>query len=300
MATHTSYAVLHQASVGAVRLEPGDLVGRMRSAGMRLDHPHVSEAHAYLSLRDGALRLLALRGVLALDGQVVREVRLAPGQRIGLALALELDVVEVRNPERLLALAWPGRPPEVLAGGVVSLVPGIGPVGRIVPDAPVHLWTDGSGWVVAQGGRSRPLRAGDLLQIAGETVAVVDVPVGGADAETVPGGRLDEPLCIEGYYDAVHIHRQGRPSVVLAGAAGRLMAELGAIGQPVHWTEMGRALWPDDDDDPARLRKRWDLTLLRIRRRLARAAIRTDLVLPDGAGKVQLLLGPGDRWVDRG
>ena len=43
-------------------LIPGDLIGRMHTAALHLDDGRVSEAHAMVSLRDGSLRLLSLRG----------------------------------------------------------------------------------------------------------------------------------------------------------------------------------------------------------------------------------------------
>ncbi len=301
MPSPSSYAVVCHPSVGPVRLEPGDLVGRLRSAVLRIDHPHISEAHAYLSVRDGALKLLALRGGLALAGRVVREVTLVTGQEVTLARDQALTVEQVHHPEHLLALKSAHRPREVLTGRALSLVAHEGLVGRIVPDAAVHLWTDGSGWVARSGGEpARPLSPGDVLEVGEEHYEVVEVRAErGATPSTGLAGRLDPPLRIEGYFDAVHVHREGHAPVVLSGAAGRLLYELGAIAQPVHWTEMGRTLWPAEDD-PERLRKKWDITLVRLRQRLARDAIRTTLVHPDGTGHVQLLLQPCDQYIDRG
>ncbi|MEQ1564360.1 MAG: FHA domain-containing protein [Myxococcota bacterium] len=302
MSSTTSYAVVRDPTAGAVRLAPGDLVGRLRSAALRIDDPNVSEVHAYVSLRDGALQLLALRGSLAVGGKVVREVTLTPGLRVALAHERFLDVVEVANPERLLALEGPfGR--EVLSGRSLSVVDegGVRLVGKIVPGALAHLWTDGAGWVCrTAGGPPRQVEPGATLPVGGVVLRVVELEVG-ADAAlaTAARGRLNEPLEVEGFFDAVRLRRRGGPWVVLNGAAGRLVYELGVIGQPVHWADPARVLWPGEDDLDL-VRKRWDVMLIRLRRRLARASIRSDLVSSDGSGKVWLLLERQDRFVDLG
>lgn len=303
MSDHTSYAQLFHASTGSVRVGPGDIVGRMRSAAMRIDNPHVSEAHAYVSLRDGALKLLALRGGLAVAGRLVREVTLAPGVQIALAKDHFLSVESVRNPEKLLALKGPGLEPEVLTGRSLSVVHGPTPrvEGRILPDAALILWTDGAGWMARIGsGAPRPLEPGDTLEVEGAVYEAVEVSALGGDAPaTALAGRLDQPLQLRGFYDACHVHRQGLPPLVLGGAAGRLLCELGAIGQPVHWRDVAQILWPADDDGD-RLRKRWDVMLIRLRKRLAQASVRTTLVQADGTGNVQLLLTPLDQFTDLG
>jgi hypothetical protein len=299
--TTASYVVFHHPSVGRVRLQPGDLVGRLRTAALRIDHPHVSEAHAYLSLRDGQLQLLALRGGLALGGKVVREVTLVAGQQVQLAMGQVLEVVEVRLPQALLALRSPnaqaGARPELLSGRSLSWVDG-SLVPRIVPDAPLQLWTDGAGWVARLGeGVPREVQAGQRYDVGPFELEVVEVPVdGGQTAATALDGQLDPPVRVEGYYDTVHLHVDGRSTHVIAGTAARLICELGEIGQPVHWAEVGRLVWPDESDLD-RMRKKWDLTLIRLRRRLGDAGLRTDLVHPDGTGNVQLLLRPSDAYV---
>lgn len=46
----------------------GDVVGRLWTAALQLDDGRVSEAHAMVSLREGQLQLLPLRGALAVGG----------------------------------------------------------------------------------------------------------------------------------------------------------------------------------------------------------------------------------------
>jgi hypothetical protein len=222
----------------------------------------------------------------------VREVTLARGLTVALAHELELEVLLVQHPEHLLALQGPGLGREVLSGSAL--------VGRIVPGAPVHLWTDGEAWVCQLPGEPpRALVAGDELVVAGTTLQVLEVPGPAASSTgTVSGGRLDLPLRIDGYFDAVQIHRPGQPVVAFGGAAGRVLCELGAIGQPVYWLEAAKAVWSDGADAEA-LRKRWDVLMIRLRRRLERAGIRADLLRADGTGNVQLVLQPEDVFLDR-
>jgi hypothetical protein len=49
-----------------LELEPGDVIGRSWKAALWLQDPRVSECHAAVSLRDGGLRLIALRGRFSL------------------------------------------------------------------------------------------------------------------------------------------------------------------------------------------------------------------------------------------
>ncbi len=280
-------------------LRPGDLVGRLRTAALRIDHPHISEAHAYLSLRDAQLKLLSLRGGLALGGRLVREVTLAAGQEITLARGQVLRVGRVTTPDVALGLVVDGGEAALLTGRGWSITEA-GPMPGLVPDAPVQLWPDGMGWSVQVGDdRARALRAGDRFVVGPAVVHVVELPTHAATptAPTAAEGRLDPPLRIDGYFDAVHIHPAGGPSLVLSGTPARLICELAEIGQPVHWSEVGKVLWPDEGDLD-RMRKRWDLMMIRLRKRLQAAAVRATLVHPDGTGNVRLLLHPTDTFVD--
>ncbi|MCB9679105.1 MAG: hypothetical protein H6737_28645 [Alphaproteobacteria bacterium] len=293
--THASYASLGHPLTGSVLVRPGDLVGRLRTAAMCIPHPSISEAHAYLSLRDGALKLLALRGGLAVEGVLVREVTLTAGLRIALAHDHFVTVDAVTHPERLLALRGPDGEREVLTGRAMSLGPE-GLVPRIVAEADVHLWTDGGGWMFRDGdGMPRPLESGEELRPGWVVVEVA--ASAGMVPETALAGRLDAPLHLECFFDAVHVHRAGREVLTVSGVTARLVAHLAEVGQPVHWSGIAALLWRDERD-PDRLRKKWDILLLRFRRRLAEAHVRTNLVHSDGTGNIHLLLGPFDRFVD--
>lgn len=299
MTEPASYVVVHHPAVGEVVLEPGDLVGRLATAALCLEQPQISEVHAYVSLRDGSLKLLSLRGGLAVSGRLVREVTLAAGQTIHLAVGHALTVLEVCNPTSLLALRSEDGTTQVLVGSAVSLVAGRGRCAGIEIDAAVVLWPNARGWLAQAAGDSpAPVAVGDVLQAGPDRYEVVELPIASGDTPaTIPGARLDSPLRLEGYFDTLHVHRDGASTVVLSGAAGRLLCELGAIAQPVHWVEVARTVW-GEEKDTERLRKRWDVLLIRLRRRLAAESLRTDLVHPDGAGNIRLLLTPHDSFVD--
>lgn len=49
-------------------LFPGDFIGRLDRAALRIDHPAISEAHALVSARGEALWLRQLRGRIGLEG----------------------------------------------------------------------------------------------------------------------------------------------------------------------------------------------------------------------------------------
>ncbi len=75
----------------------GALIGRARGAQARVHDPRVSEAHALLSVRDGAWWLLALRGPLEdVDGRPLgTAVRLQPGLCLRLGAGPNVEVVSL-------------------------------------------------------------------------------------------------------------------------------------------------------------------------------------------------------------
>ena len=308
MGAHEVYAILGHGDHEPVRVPPGGLIGRLRSADLRIDDPRVSEAHAYVSLRDGALKLLALRGGLAVGGRLVRDVTLTRGLEITLAKGdppLILRSVEVQHPATMLAVQCPGMKTEVLGGGrCLSLMMGSAPptlTEGFRPEAPAIFWTDGEGWVVRVAGSSPLLlEAGTEFTVNGCTFAVVEVTLRVAHTpDTDLDANLANPVRIEGFFDTVHMHRAGHPPLVLSGAPARLIYELGTIGQPVWWRDVANTLWPDDVEEN-KLRKRWDVLMVRLRKRLTEASIRPSLVQADGGGKVRLLLERADTFHDCG
>ena len=117
------YVRFIQQGGGTTDVGPGEFIGRSAAAHLRLDDPRVSEAHALVSLRGGAFRLLALRGRFAIDGHARSELDLEVGQQIELARGLSVEVVEVVLPAHVLALEGELLPRQILVG-VTSLILG--------------------------------------------------------------------------------------------------------------------------------------------------------------------------------
>jgi hypothetical protein len=281
-------------------MAPGALVGRLRSADLQLADPRVSEAHALLSLRGLELRLLALRGRFAVDGRVQDEVALSPGMTVEFAPGLAVDVVEVVVPDAVLALEGPGLPAQVLSG-VCSLV--IGPPARLVEryqgdaDAVFH-WDGSTWWARAGNGAARPVADGDSVEVRGLVFTTRSVPVAGLPDERTRDGGLRPALRIEARFDSVTILRDGQDTVVLSGLSARIVSELVAMAGPVSWQVLAGQLWPEDND-AAVLRSRFDVALLRLRRKLREARLPPDLVRADRLGFLELVVQSGDEILDR-
>jgi len=99
-------------------------------------------------------------------------------------------------------------------------------------------------------------------------------------------------LHLEACVDTVRVLADGGAPLVIGGLPGRVLAELVALAGPVAWHVVAAEVWRENDH--ARLRRRWDVTLTRLRERLRALGLRDDLVHTDGAGHVELLLRPGD------
>lgn len=287
---------------GRADLGPGDLIGRVATAALAIDDPRVSEAHAMVSLRRGELYLLSLRRMVAVRGRPVSEVLLEPGAVIELADGLALTVETVAKPARVPALAARGLGVRPL-GSVASILAGPPPrvVGRFVPGAEAHVWSAGDdAWRIRVGdGPVRELAVGDEVTVAGLAFRMSAVDLASLDhASTQGAGGIASPLHLVAHYDCVELRRSDRPVVTVSGVGARLISELVAMGGPVAWEVVARELWRDAVD-AGELRRRWDVTLNRLRARLREAGVRADLVRSDGAGQVQLVLHDADRVDDR-
>jgi hypothetical protein len=273
-------------------LVPGDVIGRLSSAALSIDDARVSEAHALVSLREGELRLLALRGQFAVAGRPVREATLRPGLTIELAPDVAIDVLAVTLPESVLGVEIEGRalplpsvcslfyaPPRVVAGYAAN--------------ADARVWSVGDAWRVEEQGSSRALSAGETLG----PLHVVAVPVADAGQPVTELG-IEAPLVLVAHYDTVHVQRNGVPIVTLSGLLARMVSELASLEGPVSWAALARMLWPAEDD-PGVVRARLDTNLTRLRSKLREGRVRTDLVRTDGAGQVELFLYAHDRVEDR-
>jgi hypothetical protein len=284
-----------------VELGHGDLIGRLSSAALCVDDVRVSEAHAMVSLRGSELKLLALRGRFTVDLAPATEAVLEPGQLIHLARDLAIEVDDVVLPEQVLAIEGDGLPRQTLPA-TASLY--VHPVPRLVPryegDADAHLWTTGDQWRLrsAEAG-TRGLAPGDTWTLGGRTFRAVhmELRVAGANA-TRAQGAIHRPLRLVARFDTVHLQLEGEAEVVLGGLAARILSELVAFAGPADWEVLAREVWPDEADRIS-LRRRWDMGLVRLRRKLEELQVRPDLVFSDGQGHVELLLREGDRVEDQ-
>ncbi|MCB9741699.1 MAG: hypothetical protein H6741_02225 [Alphaproteobacteria bacterium] len=301
-----AYTCLRAPDGSLHELVHGDLIGRLSSAALCLDDGRVSEAHAMISLREQELRLIALRGALAVRGKPCSEVALEPGMKVLLARGLALVVEEVVLPEVVLGLEGEGLSRQVLPP-VCSLL--LAPRPHLAKgwagEADAWIWCAGEGpggssWRVRRPGEgARGLEPGDTLELSGLRFQAVAVPLESAgQAATRRFGGVDAPLHIVASFDTVHIHRDGDVVMGLNGVLARVVSELVAFGGPVAWTVLAEQLWPREKD-PTVLRPRLDVNLSRLRRKLREARVRTDLVRSDGAGQVELLLYPHDQVEDR-
>lgn len=276
-------------------LEPGEIIGRSWSCALCLPDPRVSEAHAMVSLRGSSMKLLALRGRFAVDDRPLTELELAAGQRIELARGLVLEVVAVALPGEVLALEGDGLPRQILSGTSSlrapqgrhpELVPGF------LPGADALLFNDGLAWTLrlALAPEDRPLVAGDTFAVGARTFRAVSVRLEAAGhAATIVSGAVQPPLHMIVRYDTVHIHRSTEPSVAVDGILARILSELATIGLPVSWEAIAKDVWPEEGDLVA-LRRKWDTSVARLRKKLRDARIRADLIRADGTGNFELFL----------
>lgn len=287
-----------------VELGPGDIIGRLPTAALRINDPRVSEAHALVSLRGGRLKLLALRGRFLIDGIPQSEVDLAPGLVVELARDLPLQVVAVVLPSVVLAIDGPGFARQLLppVASIIArtseLVPGFS------PDADATVWFDGEDFRARLRASPPDGEAGDIvlqpesiLTIDGRELRIVGVRLDSAGAPATQRDEpFDVPLVLTLRYESVHVARAS-DHMTIDGLPAMMLTELGQIGAPVEWRVVARELWPEEDDDHA-LRQRWDRGLARLRARLRECGLRADLVRLVGAGRVELYLHPHDRLHD--
>lgn len=281
-------------------LVPGDILGRIWNAAVRFDDPHVSEAHAMVSLRGAELQLLALRRRLQVHGKSVDAVTLEPGLRVHLAPAVELVIESVVVPDEVLGLEGDGLAAQALPG-TCSLVRA--PHLRLAPGAATNalatFWCSGDTWRARVGdGEAFDLRVGSTLVADGVPLRAVAIPLGDAGPGRTRADLFGGPLRVVAWFDTVHIHRAGASPVALSGQLARIVSELVAVGAPVPWQDVAAVLWPAVDDRDV-LRRRWDVLLVRLRDRLRDGGVRPDLVRSSRLGLVELVLQDGDTVEDR-
>lgn len=282
----------------------GDIIGRLASAALCLDDARVSEAHAMVSLRAGVMVLLALRRRFYVEGdRLVSEAELEPGMLIKIVSDVELAVEDVVLPPTVVALAVGGRPgvrpyKEPLHN-VASLVDGEHLLQHsYVAGAKAHIWSTAGAWRLQLGDDpARDLKLGDHFQVDDAQFELCQVPLVNAAIDPTFGHR-PQTLELLTHYDTVHVHVHGSGHVLsVSGIAAKILSELAAIAAPVCWQALATEFWPAEEDRML-LRRKWDVSLSRLRRKLRDAGVRTNLVRADGHGHFELLLYPGDRVRD--
>ncbi len=296
---HASYVDFRLRDGQEVRVSPGGIIGRLTTAELRLMDPSVSEAHAMVSQRGRELKLLALRRWFEVDGKRSSDVVLAEGQHIRLAPDVSLDVVRVAMATHVLAIEGLDLLPIELNNPVYSLVMDrdrllLRP--EFVADALGHIWSTGEAWHYRVAGEAPDkLDAGTEITIGDTTVCAVAVQVHGRPT-TLHSGFL-APMTLNVRFDTVHIHTDGRPSVVLPGIAARIISELFALGGLASWTVVAKEIWRHTEEDRL-LRQNWDRNMRSLRKRLREHGLRDDLVRADGKGHVELFLLEHDTVID--
>lgn len=261
-----------------------------------------------VSLRGGALHLLSLRRLLAVDGKPVSAVPLRVGLEVGLAEGLFLRVLELHLPTEIPALRLSDGSRHLL-GSLASVHAGPPPrvASRFEPDAAWVVWSTDEAWRVARPGEPGrlwvpgdrvALHTGDGGQPGWMALEWVPLHAAGQPPTSLERG-VRAPLTIVAQHDTVQIHRPGRPPTLLGGRGARLISELVQFDGPVAWEVLAREVWTDPVELDV-LRHRLDVNLTRLRRRLRSEGIRADLVNSDGSGQVALLLYDGDVAEERG
>lgn len=273
---------------------PGALVGRLRTAQVRVPDPRISEAHALFVLRGRSIRLLALRGTLVADGARHEEVFVAEGMSIHLAQGVALRILAVNLPETVLGLNIEGLG-LVVPEGTSSLFATPSLRSGWDPAADDWIWPDEEEWF-RHGVPPVRIAPGDRWTVGPTRIEAVATPLRGSSV-TEANTALAPPIVLELFYDTVHLKRRHHDVVVLRSSSARVVSEVATSNGPIPWQDVARALWGQGDE--ATLRKRWDAQLYRIRRTLRRAGLPPKLLQSDGTGLYELVLRPEDSVLDR-
>ena len=278
-------------------LTHGDLIGRVWHAALRIPDGRISEAHAMVSHRGRDLKLLALRGRFAVNGRLVNEAILRAGVEVALAKGLAFQVISVDLPDQVLAIEAPGVQRQILTG-TTSLWGGSRTEVRSgwAYDAHRHLWLEDDGWYADGEDGPVALQPGTPFEVAGTAFLPTLVDSRGVE-RTEHQTAQQVPLRLVAQYDTVQLHRAGHEPLLISGHGARILSDLATAKVPVSWESLAHELW--GEDDRRRLRRRWDMQMLRLRRKLRDHGLPSDLVHPSGDGLVELVLRAGDVVEDR-
>lgn len=283
----------------------GDLIGRSEQAALCLDDPRISEAHALLSLRGGALVLLALRGRFRHRGQVIAELELRPGMAIELYKNFWLHCDEVFVPGKLMGLEIPGLATTTLTHTSslffdhdterFSLQHGH------IAQADAVFWSLSDTWSYRKkDGITHELEPGDVIEIKGAMIRCVQIPlddVGVLRTRQVRRPPLRLEVFDKGVKISANVHER---AAMLSGIPGKILASISTCEHPVPWQQIARLVWLEDRSYESALRRRFDVGLLRLRDKLQQLDLPHDIVRMDGSGLVGIFLEPEDQIVHIG
>jgi len=264
-------------------LFPGCTIGRSWRSDLVVNDARVSEVHAYVTLRAGALKLRRLGGNLWVHGMPVEAATLRPGLTIALAEGLKLDVVDVMLPDTLPMLVVNRGFETPLTGEPIWVGPG--GVQARPEEGAVACWSVDEDWFA---GPDASRLGPEITVVDGLELQVRQVPRRDAELPATRARGLYAPMSLTARYDVVQLAQQGRPALVISGMPARLVSELAVLSAPAPWQVVAGELWPNADDE-LRLRRRWDKTLASLRGKLRAAGIRPDLVRSTG-GMISLVL----------
>lgn len=241
--------------------------------------------------------LLALRGRFRVNGEVCTEAVLRAGLDIEIHEDLWLHCDEVVLPSTLPGLRAQGLPTTLLTRTTSLFVE---PVLRVQPgyhpDADVIFWTLGDSWSYRVGDLPpRPFDVGCALDVRGVEVAMVSIPVEDASRDRTRRTRR-EALRFEVTASSVRVaFLQGNTTIT--GVPGKLLATLAMHREPCNWEEIASTVWEDEVVIKSALRRRFDVGLMRLREKMHRVGLPTDLIKMDGFGEVVLALSEHDRVI---
>lgn len=229
---------------------PGAIIGRSPRADVSIADPRVSEVHAFLSLRRGALWMLPARRPIFVDAVAQAQLLLRTGVRVHLTPEVWL-LVE--------AVLLPPRRPELRRGehqlgfdehDELSLTP----TGLLVPghDAGALLWAWSGGDVVflhPRDGEPHPAQVGQVVHVGAWQVEVVTST--GEIAETAASRPA---ITLQDHGDEV-VLQGGSHTLPLRRLNAALLRALGARGGRSTVLELACAVWEDLDLEEASLRR---------------------------------------------
>lgn len=273
-----------------ILLSPGDWIGRALQAALRVDDARISEAHAMVSLRGGALWLLALRGRLYQRGRVLPEVALEEGVQVALADGIVLRCEGVELPDEVQGLVVGSGAPQVLLG-TTSLYLSPTPTLRAGFDAQADavFWTVGDAWRVAVAGQPAVLfRPGTQVNVGTVAVQAVRVPFARA-AQTRTRPTLRDPITWQPHAAGVRLEMANQQRHEITGVPGRILAA-GLLDDAPDWLQVCATVWPDDLSSVASMRNRLDVGINRLRERLREVGAVDVRVAMDGSGRLMVSL----------